>query len=85
MDEKTSNSLLQRKLTMKITYERLNQIIEEEVVKFKKLNEGARDEVESAIQSTTDISKLKTALRFILSNVKDDTQLQSIANSLRQK
>ena len=26
-------------LTMKITYERLNQIIEEEVVKFKNLNE----------------------------------------------
>ena len=40
MDEKTSNSLLQRKLTMKITYERLNQIIEEEVVKFKQLNEA---------------------------------------------
>jgi len=39
VDEKTTYSLLQRKLTMKITYERLNQIIEEEVVKFKRLNE----------------------------------------------
>ena len=26
-------------LTMKISYEKLNQIIEEEVVRFKKLNE----------------------------------------------
>ena len=70
---------------MKITYERLNQIIEEEVVKFKRLNEAAKDDLESAIQSATDVGKLKNALRFALTNVKDETQLQSIVNSLRQK
>ena len=31
-------------LTMKISYERLNQIIEEEVVRFKKINEAKTQE-----------------------------------------
>ena len=43
MDEKTTDQLQRGLLTMKITYERLNQIIEEEVTKFKRLNEDASE------------------------------------------
>ena len=39
MDETSPYKLQRWMLTMKITYERLNQIIEEEVDNFKKLNE----------------------------------------------
>lgn len=77
MDEKTSNSLLQRKLTMKITYERLNQIIEEEVVKFKGLNEQVSSAtMNTSIDKVVDIGKLKTILKSIIGYLPQDKQVE---------
>ena len=67
---------------MKITYERLNQIIEEEVVKFKQLNEaivkadidtstleGSKTILLNAIKQAQDVTQLKTLVSSALANV----------------
>jgi len=67
---------------MKITYERLNQIIEEEVVKFKQLNEvivkadidtstleGSKTILLNAIKQAQDVTQLKTLVSSALLNV----------------
>ena len=51
---------------MKISYERLNQIIEEEVVRFKKLNEDtplARDATIAALDAEMDRIKSQARTR----------------------
>ena len=67
---------------MKISYERLNQIIEEEVNRFKKLNEvvldtkvdistldGAKSALQSAISSSKDITQLKANVSSVLGKI----------------
>ena len=67
---------------MKITYERLNQIIEEEVVKFKRLNEalvradidtssldGAISLIKSAISNSKNIAELKSNVSAALGKI----------------
>jgi len=68
---------------MKITYERLNQIIEEEVVKFKKLNEDVSvGDIVKLIEVQTDAGKLKSALKAAIANIKDQQSLTSISSIL---
>lgn len=68
---------------MKITYERLNQIIEEEVVKFKKLNEDVSvEDIVKLIEVQTDAGKLKSALKAAIANIKDQQSLTSISSIL---
>ena len=69
---------------MKISYERLNQIIEEEVTRFKKLNEisanvdpstvdGAKSIIQSALNPATPFkstTELKTAISAALGQIK---------------
>ena len=57
---------------MKISYERLNQIIEEEVVRFKNLNEQSADPIDSA----------RTRIRNAIDQVKDVAVLNSVATTL---
>ena len=69
-------------LTMKISYEKLNQIIEEEVARFKRLNEvevatkvdtktldGAKALLQNAITSAKDLTQLKAAVSAALGNI----------------
>lgn len=68
---------------MKITYERLNQIIEEEVVKFKNLNEDVSvGDIVKLIEVQTDAGKLKSALKAAVANIKDQQSLTSISSIL---
>ena len=73
MDEKTTNSLLQRKLTMKISYERLNQIIEEEVIRFKKLNED----------TTINFTEFDNEITRLRGLATDQTVIDNITKSLK--
>jgi hypothetical protein len=57
---------------MKISYERLNQIIEEEVTRFKSLNEQSVDPIDSA----------RTRIRNAIDQVKDVAVLNSVATTL---
>ena len=61
---------------MKISYERLNQIIEEEVVKFKQLNEDVSEldglfaEIKGYVgNDTTKLSSVKSSLVSIASKL----------------
>jgi hypothetical protein len=78
VDEKTTNELQGRMLTMKITYERLNKIIEEEVVKFKRLNEQevSSTTINTSIDNITDITKIKTILKSIIGYLPEDKQVE---------
>jgi len=62
---------------MKITYERLNQIIEEEVVKFKQLNEAI---VKADIDTST-LEGSKTILLNAIKQAQDVTQLKALVSS----
>jgi citrate lyase beta subunit len=62
---------------MKITYERLNQIIEEEVVKFKQLNEVI---VKADIDTST-LEGSKTILLNAIKQAQDVTQLKALVSS----
>ncbi len=62
---------------MKITYERLNQIIEEEVVKFKQLNEAI---VKADIDTST-LEGSKTILLNAIKQAQDVTQLKTLVSS----
>ena len=66
---------------MKITYERLNQIIEEEVVKFKKLNE--EDSLSATLPSNTEEQK-KVILKLFNDKIKDPKNYQELFNSLNK-
>ena len=55
---------------MKITYERLNQIIEEEVVKFKQLNEAI------------ELSKFDAAIQDLRGSFKDQASVDKTAAAL---
>lgn len=57
---------------MKISYERLNQIIEEEVVRFKKLNEQS----DGVVVRASDVSQL------IKDNIKNVTSVEVLRNAL---
>lgn len=57
---------------MKISYERLNQIIEEEVVRFKQLNEQTQETATSSL----------AVAQFIKDNVKGITNPDVLRNAL---
>lgn len=65
---------------MKISYERLNQIIEEEVVRFKKLNEDLSP------NDMTDVKVLRSAITTLMDNDKiTATDLAPIYSTLNKK
>ena len=73
---------------MKISYERLNQIIEEEVSRFKRLNEDTSAGPGSVTSTTPDASSLKGSiqelLKIKLDKLNNDTKkLQDVYTKLQ--
>lgn len=64
---------------MKITYERLNQIIEEEVVKFKRLNEDYSATTADTTSLPQDAAGLKGSITQLL-----NTKLETIKDNVSQ-
>lgn len=65
---------------MKITYERLNQIIEEEVLKFKNLNEQ-----EIASVDTNSPDYIRAQAKAALDKVYDTAALKTILTTIQGK
>ena len=64
---------------MKISYERLNQIIEEEVVRFKRLNEDTSAGPGATTSTTPDASSIKGSIQELLK-----TKLDSLNNDTKK-
>lgn len=70
---------------MKISYERLNQIIEEEVVRFKRLNEqqtpldAAIDNLRKAVAGKTgaDLNSVVQSINSLANNIKSKSSQSS--------
>lgn len=80
---------------MKISYERLNQIIEEEVVRFKRLNEeqgtnttntlkptDVAQTIKDGINSINDVQKLRDALMTAVGKIQDTNILKQVQGTL---
>lgn len=80
---------------MKISYERLNQIIEEEVVRFKRLNEeqetnttstlkptDVAQTIKDGISSINDVQKLRDALMTAVGKIQDTAILKQVQGTL---
>jgi len=76
---------------MKISYERLNQIIEEEVVRFKRLNEQTTTTtdptvvaqlIKDNIKTVSNVDALKNALLTAVGKIQDAAILKQIQGTL---
>lgn len=69
---------------MKISYERLNQIIEEEVSRFKRLNEEGDTVLPGKVNLNLDFKKFNDAVVKIKDSIKDQSTLDRLASQLEQ-